>query len=202
MSRPEITAIALLAVIGSGCFEQVDRQWFSQMKEQPAIQALEPRSPALEEGLWTPTSELGDGPLVGPWVPPENTVPAGGITPRIRPDNPMAANPMHSPEARALRNPIAPTPASLARGEKLYGVHCAVCHASDGMASPVEAPVAGRLAAAGAPPFPLASVPAYEDGMLYTKIRYGKPMMPAYPQISSDDRWHIVNYLRVLFPRS
>jgi mono/diheme cytochrome c family protein len=109
---------------------------------------------------------------------------------------------MHAPEARALVNPVAATPASIERGKKMYSVHCAVCHADDGMASPAEAPVAGRLAAFGAPPFPLASVPAYEDGQIYTKIRYGLPMMPAYPQISDDDRWHIVNYLRTMFPRS
>ena len=61
-----------------------------------------------------------------------------------------------------------------------------------------ELPVAKRLAESGMPPAPLLAVPAYPDGFLFTKIRYGKPGMPGYPQIAPEDRWHIVNYLRTM----
>ena len=47
--------------------------------------------------------------------------------------------------------------------------------------------------------FPLAGIPAYTDGMVFYKIWYGKPNMPGYPQISEEDRWHIINYLRTMF---
>lgn len=169
-------AIAAVA-LGSGCWEQVAPEWFDAMKQQPAIQHLEraPRAPVA------------------------GTVPAGGIAPRIAPTNPMWANPMHAPEARALVNPIPANTASLERGKQVYTVYCAVCHADDGLASPAKAPVAGKLAQAGAPPFPLASIVAYTDGQLFTKIRYGRPLMPGYPQISEEDRWHCVNYMRTLF---
>jgi len=52
------------------------------------------------------------------------------------------------------------------------------------------------------PPPPLQAVPGYPDGFLFTKIRYGKPGMPGYPQIPAEDRWHVVNYLRKLMPRN
>ena len=48
------------------------------------------------------------------------------------------------------------------------------------------------------PPPPLLAVRGYTDGFLFTKIRYGKPGMPGYPQILPEDRWHIVNYLRTM----
>jgi hypothetical protein len=66
------------------------------------------------------------------------------------------------------------------------------------MAKLEELPVAKRMAEGGMPPVPLMAVPAYTDGFLFTKIRYGKPGMPGYPQIEARDRWHVVNYLRTL----
>ncbi len=170
------TALAALvvAIVGSGCWEQVDPYWFPQMKQQPAVQGLE-----------------GPG---APLVPPDGTIPLGGIEPRI--DHPA---PAFTPEANALLNPIPSTPESIARGQEVYGIYCIVCHGPDGMARiSDELPVAKRMAEGGMPPIPLAAVPVYTDGFLFTKIRYGKPGMPGYPHIQPEDRWHTVNYLRTL----
>ncbi len=164
--------LLFVASPGLGCWEQVSVQWFAQMKEQPAVQALEG---------------------VQPLVPPEGTVPVGGIEPRI--DFPV---PAFSPLAQALKNPVPATQASVARGQAVYTIYCAVCHGADGMSNAKENPVARRLAESGMPPTPLLAVPAYTDGFLFTKIRYGKPGMPGYPQIPREDRWHVVNYLRSL----
>jgi len=166
-------------VCGTGCWEQVDKHWFDQMKNEPAVQTLEQR----------------------PIDPPEGVIPAGGTAARLAPDDPMlAAMPMYSPVAHDIQNPVAATPESIARGKHEYETYCAVCHGQDGMAaqSP-ENPVAVKLGANGAAPFPLVATPGYTDGMIYTKIRYGKPLMPGYPQIAAEDRWHIINYLRTLF---
>jgi mono/diheme cytochrome c family protein len=163
--------VIAMAVV-SGCWEQVSPGWFAQMKEQPAIQA--------QEG-------------VQPLAPPDGTIPIQGLEPRI--DSPA---PAFMPEAVTLQNPIATSAASVARGKELYGIYCSVCHGDNGMSDQSQLPVARRLSESGMPPPPLVAVPAYTDGFLFTKIRYGKPGMPGYPQIQPHDRWHIVNYLRTL----
>jgi mono/diheme cytochrome c family protein len=169
-------AFALLC--GSGCWEQVSHDWFTQMKNGPAVQTYAAK----------------------PFDPPEGVIPAGGIAEPITSDNPMFATPMYAPEVRDLKNPIASSPESIARGKHEFETYCAVCHGEDGMAAQTpEHPVAVKLGANGAPPFPLAATPSYTDGMIFTKIRYGKPMMPGYPQIPIEDRWHIINYIRTLF---
>jgi mono/diheme cytochrome c family protein len=142
------------------------------MKDQPAVQAMEDIQPLL---------------------PPEGTIPVGGIYPRI-----VSPMPAFMPEAVALQNPEPATPESVARGEALYKIYCMVCHGDDGMANVEKNPVAKFMAEGGMPPLPLVAVPNYPDGLIFTKIRYGKPGMPGYPQIASQDRWHVVNYLRTL----
>lgn len=173
MSRARFAiALLLVALTSAGCWEQVSASWFAQMKEQPAVQS--------QEG-------------VAPLVPPDGTIPAGGIEPRI-----ASPAPAFTPQAMALLNPVPTSEASVARGHELFGIYCAVCHGMNGMSNPAEVPVAKRMAESGMPPAPLLAVPAYTDGFLFTKIRYGKPGMPGYPQIAPEDRWHIVNYLRTM----
>ena len=167
--------LAAIGVAGVGCWEQVNREWFSQMKEQPAVQAFENAEPLS---------------------PPEGTIPLGGIEPRI--DSPA---PAFTPQAMTLQNPVPATAKSVARGQEVYEVYCVVCHGPDGMSDLQKIPVARRLSESGMPPPPLLAVPAYTDGFLFTKIRYGKPGMPGYPQITPEDRWHVVNYLRTLIKR-
>src|SRR5262245_7138832 len=132
------------------------------MKNEPAVQTLEQR----------------------PIAPPDGVVPAGGTAARVEADDPMFATPMYAPQVRDIPNPIPSTPESIARGKHEFETYCSICHGEDGLAAQTpEHPVAMKLGANGAPPFPLAAIPSYTDGMLFTKIRYGKPLMPGYPQI-------------------
>jgi mono/diheme cytochrome c family protein len=176
LSRAKALAAALFALlVSSGCWEQVDKHWFDSMKNGPAVQALAER----------------------PFMPPEGTIPAGGMAQRLPADYPM---PLQAPEGRALLNPIAATPESIERGKQEYETYCTVCHGADGLSIPgPQHPVTLKLIQSGAVVFPLAGIPAYTDGMIFYKIWYGKPNMPGYPQISEEDRWHIINYLRTMF---
>lgn len=179
--KARLALLAGLCLLAAGCWEQVSPEWFSQMKEQPAVQALE-SGPRLHPSQ--------------PLRPVPGTIPLGGLEPRI--NSPV---PSFMPAAQALPNPIPNSPASQERGKYVFNIYCTPCHGMDGMARIDQLPVAQRLAKFGAPPVPLASTKGYTDGFIFTKIRYGKPLMPGYPQIPPQDRWHVVNYLRTLFPK-
>jgi mono/diheme cytochrome c family protein len=176
LSRAKALAAALFAAaISSACWEQVDKHWFDQMKNGPAVQTLAEK----------------------PFDPPEGTIPAGGMAQRLAPDFPM---PLQAPEGRELANPIPSSEASIARGKHEFEIYCQVCHGADGLSVPgPQNPVTLKLIQNGAVVFPLAGIPAYTDGMIFYKIWYGKPNMPGYPQIPEEDRWHIINYLRTMF---
>jgi mono/diheme cytochrome c family protein len=94
--------------------------------------------------------------------------------------------------ADRLVNPLAGQAAS-ARGDTLYQVFCAVCH---GISGAGDGPVGPKVAA-----FPLVTdrARAFSDGYLYSIIRYGRGIMPAYgDRVRGQARWEIVNYVRSL----
>ena len=99
--------------------------------------------------------------------------------------------------ADSLTNPVPATPESLARGEQLYERVCIVCHGPDGKGTTGYIYERHPLRAA----YPLDGDAAMgrTDGYLYGMIRVGRGVMPAYGhQIGHYDRWHVVNYVRLL----
>jgi len=97
--------------------------------------------------------------------------------------------------ADALVNPTLATAAeTLARGDTLYHVYCAMCH---GPAGALGGTVGPRV---GAPSLMTPVARGRSDGYLYSVIRYGRGVMPRYGDkvVRPADRWAIVNYVRTL----
>jgi mono/diheme cytochrome c family protein len=91
-------------------------------------------------------------------------------------------------------NPAARTPASLARGRRIYDTYCVVCHGPQGGG---DGPVAGKMGYV--PPLVTDMTKQRSDGYLYAMIRQGRGIMPRYgDKIRGVDRWHVVNYVRQL----
>lgn len=95
------------------------------------------------------------------------------------------------------KNPMPTDPKSLARGKALYGSNCVMCHGDGGKGDgskardlePKPSDLTSRIVA------------EQSDGAIYWKITTGRPPMPSFGKcISSEDRWHVVNYLRALAP--
>ena len=90
--------------------------------------------------------------------------------------------------------PIPATSASIAGGRELYQESCTVCHGVDGQGDGPQA--------AGLEPPPASlwiHVPLHTDRELYGYIRRGFPgtAMPAFEDgLTSEEMWHLVNYLR------
>jgi mono/diheme cytochrome c family protein len=118
--------------------------------------------------------------------PVEGTV-ARGLLPYEYPDSPDAAG-------DNLLNPLPVDSRALARGQRQYSVFCQPCHGREGD---------GRATLTAAYPRPAslhtAKVRSWSDGRVYAVLTTGQNAMPAYTsQISREDRWQIIHYLRAL----
>ena len=134
------------------------------------------------------------------WVSPDGKTHAGiamspvaGTIPRTGPVYALAATDWAG--AKALRNPLLPTPAVLKAGQREFNVNCAVCHGTDGNAG--HASMAPYFS--GIPSLTGETYSALSDGEVYHIIAKGRNRMPALAgQIPDERRWQIVIYLRAL----
>jgi mono/diheme cytochrome c family protein len=89
-------------------------------------------------------------------------------------------------------NPVKPSPESLARGKKIYGYDCAVCHGKNGDGK------GDMTEMKGIPDFTDPAVQkAHTDGQWFDVIQKGKGEMPPEgDRAKPEDVWNLVNYLR------
>jgi mono/diheme cytochrome c family protein len=93
-----------------------------------------------------------------------------------------------------LSNPYFPTKANLELGKKKFLTYCSPCHGNFAEGD-------SRLAGQFPNPPTLHSDRArnFSDGMLYHIMTVGQNVMPSYAsQVTREERWAIVNYIRVL----
>ena len=119
---------------------------------------------------------------------PSGVVPRGGelIVPREQRD-----------VAAKAPNPVRMSEASLAIGREHYTTFCAPCHGAEGKGG-VTGPVATKFI----PPPDLTNPELQKqrtDGYWHSYIVVGGAVMPAYGEaLSSQEAWHVVNFLRAL----
>jgi mono/diheme cytochrome c family protein len=101
-----------------------------------------------------------------------------------------------------MNNPLEPSASRIASAERVYsgkvgGAKCALCHGSTGNGK-------GHLASLFDPPprnFACAqTVNGIPDGQLFWIVKYGSPgtAMPPTPELSDEQVWEMVLYLRQL----
>ena len=97
------------------------------------------------------------------------------------------------PEDASRVNPVKPTPESLAKAKKTYGIDCAMCHGENGDGK-------GDLASDIKNVTDFTNPEALKDrtdGELFYIIRKGKGDMPLEGErAKNDDVWGLVNYVR------
>src|SRR5215475_7193147 len=108
-------------------------------------------------------------------------------------------------EAKAMKNPVEPTPKSIASGKNVYNKYCADCHGVTGNGVSEKST---KLAEAGeAKPSDLTDAKwdhGSTDGEIFVNIRDGVGVRGAMnglngrPGVSDSDMWNIVNYLHTL----
>ncbi len=93
-----------------------------------------------------------------------------------------------------LSNPYFPTKENLELGKKKYLTYCSPCHGNFGDG---DSRLAGQFP--NPPTFHSDRGRNFEDGMIYHIITNGQNVMPSYAsQVTREERWAIVNYIRVL----
>ena len=121
---------------------------------------------------------------------PAGVVPRGGvaITPREQRD-----------AAAKVPNPVKPSAESVALGRAHFATFCVPCHGPE-----AKGGVTGPVATKFIPPPDLTNADLQRqrtDGYWHSYIVVGGAVMPAYGEaLSSQEAWHIVNYLRSLRP--
>ena len=93
-------------------------------------------------------------------------------------------------------NPIPYTKESIAKGRSVFARNCVACHGADGKAMVDVVADATDLTA------PKTWKNGYTEEQIFRSIRDGQgASMPAFKtQISQDDIWHLVNFIRSLWP--
>ena len=94
--------------------------------------------------------------------------------------------------AETLRNPVPTGDESVARGDSLFKKLCVPCH---GRSMAGDGPVAAQFM----PPPDLLGQQTRDrkDGYIYSYIRHGGVVMPSYGfQVSAEEAWHLVNFIR------
>ena len=109
-----------------------------------------------------------------------------------------AQNPGGSPEAKALKNPVASNAQSIAAGEAAYQKNCRFCHGTDAKGN-------GAMAPKDTHPSDLTDAKwdrGATDGEIFAVIRDGAGpdfKMKGYKgRMADNDMWNVVNYLRSL----
>jgi mono/diheme cytochrome c family protein len=98
------------------------------------------------------------------------------------------------PLINRLRNPAPRTSESMERGKVLFGIYCYPCHGTTGQG---DGPITAKFIQP--PNLTAENARKLTDGYVFTLIRYGRGIMPPYgDKVRGIDRWHLVNYLRLL----
>jgi mono/diheme cytochrome c family protein len=125
-------------------------------------------------------------------LPPEGTVKRGDLFPFNVPNDSNGLLNL----SNQVKNPLAAINAKeLAEAGRLFNINCAVCHGAKGEANgPLAEKVGGVKSIIGASP-------GYSDGRLFFIMTYGQGNMGSYAsQLTKEQRWRIVQYIRTLQP--
>lgn len=93
-----------------------------------------------------------------------------------------------------VKNPLAPmTLEENVEAARLFNVNCAVCHGAKGENNGPLAPKIGGVKSI------IATSVGYSDGRLFHVMTYGQKNMGSYAsQLSREQRWRIVQYIRTI----
>jgi mono/diheme cytochrome c family protein len=92
-----------------------------------------------------------------------------------------------------LKNPVSPNAESVAQGEALFTINCAMCH---GQTSAERGPV-GKKFVPPPPGLDRDMLQGLSDGAIFKTVTFGFGRMPPFrDKLSPRERWNLVTFLR------
>ena len=187
MKKNLIVAVILLALVTSGCGG----------KRSPGLIYMPDMAYSRAYETYASTANLDSAGIHYDKLPVPGTIKRGESFPFPYAKD-QGADSTNYVLSRQVKNPMDSMDVSLLKeSERLYLVNCAICHGTklDGN-GPLYNSGNGPYAAA-----PRNLTDAYTiampDGQMFYSITYGKGQMGPYgPQLSTAQRWMIVNYIR------
>jgi len=168
--------IAVVTATLAGCGTTPQKRGFEYMPDMA-------RDPAYK--AYAPNSVTHDGLTLQ--RPVAGTIPRG-----YQPFHYGSGDDEAARAGEELQNPYQPTTRTLAEGKQLYETYCLVCHGAQGKG---DGPISGKI-----PPPPAYTsqrVIVFPAGRIFHVITLGSGKMPSYAsQLSSDERWKIVTYVK------
>ena len=182
--------ISIIVVLG--CVSIAVTSCGKKDKNSPGIEFMPDmyRSPSLESNMAYVSKITGD-------TLPANRLPVAGTIARGYMPYPYPMTPEgYEAAGTNLHNPLPASEANLKEGEVLYGKYCVHCHGAGGEGDGL---VGGKLPG---PPPAYSTLKNLPDGKMFHTITYGKGLMGSHAaQVSKDERWKLVLYIRKLqFP--
>ena len=170
---------ALTGLVLAGCSQQAVDRSLERMRDQPRYEA------------YRASRFFNDGKAMQ--APPEGTVPRERVLDGIRATG-------RDRTGRYVAELLATvTEGILDRGRTRFEIFCAACHGAGGWGGSI---VAGNMVERRPPSLHDARVTALPPGRLYEIVRAGYGRMPGYAgELSVEDRWAVVAYVRALAGR-
>ncbi len=102
-------------------------------------------------------------------------------------------------EARKVKNPVAPNADNLAAARATFMDKCASCHGDKGAGDGPEAEMYDPAPANFTDAHMMSEM---TDGEIFWKMTEGRKPMPSFKtQLTDEQRWQLVNFLRTLAPK-
>ncbi len=104
------------------------------------------------------------------------------------------------PEAKKMKNPVAPNADNLATARAIYTDKCAKCHGDKGAG---DGPEADMYTPAPAAFNDAKMMNGMTDGEIFWKMTQGRKPMPSFKmELTDEQRWELVNFLRTFVPKT
>lgn len=183
-----------MAIVFIGCKGKRDtgRAYMPDMSYSRAYESYAPRDSAI---FTTDPNDAGHKIFYNN-MPPMGTVKRGELFPfSVVPNsiNGVDSNALINLSAQ-VKNPLEPLIGKdLEEAGRLFNINCAVCHGAKAEANGPLAPKVGGVKSI------IAGSPGYSDGRIFYIMTYGQNNMGSYAsQLSREQRWRIVQYIRTL----